>query len=129
MWKSKDNDPSNKKVTKKFYELFAQPSYILFCFLFRYNSPLPLLCRIQIYSYLKTLLVQISWFLMKPSDRDQHCLPLWLQIILMTGMLQVKRINLGRGVVHTIIQHDRDLISNNELVCDYRQMYTFGDTW
>ena len=28
MWKSKDNGISNKKVMKKFYELFAQPSYI-----------------------------------------------------------------------------------------------------
>ena len=28
MWKSKDNGTSNKKVMKKFYELFAQPSYI-----------------------------------------------------------------------------------------------------
>ena len=27
MWKSKDNGNSNKKVMKKFYELFAQPSY------------------------------------------------------------------------------------------------------
>ena len=27
MWKSKDNGTSNKKVMKKFYELFAQPSY------------------------------------------------------------------------------------------------------
>ena len=25
MWKSKDNGTSNKKVMKKFYELFAQP--------------------------------------------------------------------------------------------------------
>ena len=29
MWKSKDNGTSNKKVMKKFYELFAQPSYVL----------------------------------------------------------------------------------------------------
>ena len=28
MWKSKDNGTSNKKVMKKFYELFAQPSYV-----------------------------------------------------------------------------------------------------
>ena len=28
MWKSKDNGTSKKKVMKKFYELFAQPSYI-----------------------------------------------------------------------------------------------------
>ena len=28
MWKSKDNGTSNKKVMKKFYELFAQPSYM-----------------------------------------------------------------------------------------------------
>ena len=27
MWKSKDNGTSKKKVMKKFYELFAQPSY------------------------------------------------------------------------------------------------------
>ena len=27
MWKSNDNGTSNKKVMKKFYELFAQPSY------------------------------------------------------------------------------------------------------
>ena len=27
MWKSKHNGTSNKKVMKKFYELFAQPSY------------------------------------------------------------------------------------------------------
>ena len=29
MWKSKDNGTSNKKVMKTFYELFAQPSYVL----------------------------------------------------------------------------------------------------
>ena len=28
MWKLKDNGTSNKKVMKKFYELFAQPSYM-----------------------------------------------------------------------------------------------------
>ena len=28
MWKSNDNGTSNKKVMKKFYELFAQPSYM-----------------------------------------------------------------------------------------------------
>ena len=29
MWKSNDNGTSNKKVMKKFYELFAQPSYFI----------------------------------------------------------------------------------------------------
>ena len=31
MRKSKDNGTSNKKIMKKFYELFAQPSYMSTC--------------------------------------------------------------------------------------------------
>ena len=53
MWKSKDNGTLNKKVMKKFYELFAQPSY--------YTPPKFLSCKpaaFQLYGFVRS---QLSW--------------------------------------------------------------------
>ena len=47
-------------------------------------------------SFLKTVYIQISWLLMKPTDQDQHCFPIYdRKYMLTTGMLQIDRIKMG----------------------------------
>ena len=48
-----------------------------------------------IYPFFKTLQIQISLLLTKPSDKDPHCFHSDIKYTLVTGMLLVNRIKIG----------------------------------
>ena len=104
----------NKKIIAKIICLTG-PMYTVFktgSILNELAMSLLLSCWTRIYTFLKTLWIQISSLLTKPSDRDHTVLTSDWKYLVTTGMLQVNRIKIGGGggggggsVVHKNIQH------------------------